>query len=163
MKQVRCHAVLRISVVVFSILILIVAVPVMAVAQTDEDRARMCLDGELEPRSLVAEATFEGQRYELNCGSPISFGVLHIDDDHPIHNVGDFIACFRRMVTDAGPPEEDPARPYLVRKMNVVLGVSKAILVYEHGGNVQTMYTTGPQSNHWRPCAAATVDRPLSL
>jgi hypothetical protein len=59
------------------------------------------------------------------------------------------------MVTEAGPEEEDPFRPYMVRKMNLVLGVSKAVLVYEYGdpANVETMYTTGMSTNAWKLCA----------
>jgi hypothetical protein len=60
------------------------------------------------------------------------------------------------MVAEAAPEEED-IRPYLVRKMNLVLGVSKAVLVFEYGdpANVETLYTTGVVSNAWHLCATA--------
>jgi hypothetical protein len=147
---------LRITVIVVLSAVFLGASSGLAVAQTDEDRVRMCLAGDLAPRALVAAATFGSQRYELNCGSPISYGVLHIDDDHPVDDARNFIACFRRMVTEAGPAAEDLVTPYFVRKMNLVLGVSKGVLVYEPGGNIQTMYTTGLSTNMWLLCATAS-------
>ncbi|WP_300006826.1 hypothetical protein [Pseudonocardia sp.] len=124
-----------------------------ALAETPAERVARCLDGGMAPRDVVDRSRFERTTYTLSCGSPISYGVLHIDDGHGVNDHGNFIACFRRMVVEAGPASEDPFRPYLVRVLNVDLGNIKAYLVYEQNGNVESMYTTGVQSNNWRACA----------
>lgn len=138
------------------VLALLLLTPTTAAADSLDDaaaRVRACLAGDLPPTEVVDRATFERLTYLLKCGSPISYGVLHIDDGHKIDNAKNFIACFRRLVVEAGPAEEDPFRPYMVRKMNVDLGNIKAVMAFELNGNVVTIYQSGNAGNKWAACA----------
>jgi len=57
-----------------------------------------CLQGHLQPSSLVAEYKISVHDFKLYCGSPISTGVLHIDSGHPIEgHERDFAQCASKL------------------------------------------------------------------
>lgn len=116
-----------------------------------------CLDGDHPPHTVIAEHRFSGRTYTLRCGSPISYGLLHIDDDHPITSPSEFLACFRKIVFEGhDSPNGTVGSRYPSRHLNVVTGRVAARMIYEIGGNVVTIYTSGAGgSANFRACANA--------
>lgn len=124
-----------------------------ASAQSEVDLTRQCLDGDLTPDAVVARVQYGPTLIKLTCGSPISTGVLHIDDGHPIDSAAHFVACFRRLAVEGSEPAEDFVTGNFSRILNIDLGTTKAFLFHDGRGNVVTMYTSGLSSNNWHFCA----------
>lgn len=148
LKRVRRLAVLAAIIGVGSI-----GLSPMAHAQASIDG---CLAGDYPPDTLIAQY-HSSPGFLLRCGTPISIGVLHIDDEHTITPGSeiDFLNCATRLFLE-GAYRGPGNRPDLA-VWDRELGRGRfAIGVYEiDTGNIVTIYTSGTISNNWSLCATA--------
>lgn len=90
----------------------------------------------------------------LRCGTPISTGILHIDDDHPIESDQEF-NFLRRVfnVFEEGAYLGPGNRPGLVVFQREFAPGRFAEGVYDEKSNdIVTVYTKGRVSNDWQAC-----------
>lgn len=114
-----------------------------------------CLDGSAPPASEVGVYNANGTSVTLRCGTPISTGVLHIDDDHPIlpGNEFAFLRCTFE-VFENGAFLSAGSRPGLVVFQREYAPGQFAEGVYDanSGNDIVTLYTRGSVSNNWNAC-----------
>jgi hypothetical protein len=113
-----------------------------------------CLDGSALPGDEVGVYDAGGVTITLRCGTPVSTGVLHIDDDHPIapEQEYNFLRCVFNVFEEGaylGPGN----RPGLVVFQREFAPGRFAEGVYDDKSrDIVTLYTRGPVSNDWQAC-----------
>ena len=117
-----------------------------------------CLSGAAPPSAVVGTYQAAGTTISLRCGTPVSTGVLHIDDDHEITpgSEFDFVHCVFNVFTKGAPAAGRANRVSLAAFDLTLPGGRTAIGVYDRGSkDIVTVYTSGAVSNDWAACSHA--------